>query len=409
MISVLKATEIDSSQRLLRRKTTKPALTVGQKQKLRVLLVSHTYVVGVNQGKLKAIADTKEVELALLAPSNWKALEWNRWLKLETSFDNYKIYSAPVWFTGRVGAHFYNPGKIWQVIRDFQPDLIQVEEEIFSLCALEVAIWAKLYKTPMVVFGWENQQRSLPLPRRWVRNFVMSVTNLYLAGNKDGAEVMRNWNYSGQIEVMPQMGVDTELFSPQISSKQDEFNIGFLGRLVPEKGLDILFTAVSKLRKKGLLNFCLTICGSGSSEADLKQEAQKLGIADIIDWRGAVPHEAAPIELGKFDVLVLPSRSVNTWKEQFGHVIIEAMAMGIPVIGSSCGEIPNVIAREDLVFPEEDAAALATILERMICDAEGRKEAGAYGLSRVHNNYSHETIARNLIALWHKLVFNFED
>lgn len=52
-------------------------------RKLRVLFVSHTYVVGVNQGKLKAIADTKEVELALLAPSNWQATEWNRTLELE--------------------------------------------------------------------------------------------------------------------------------------------------------------------------------------------------------------------------------------------------------------------------------------------------------------------------------------
>ncbi len=372
-------------------------------RKLRVLFVSHTYVVGVNQGKLKAIADTQEVELALLAPSNWQATEWNRTLELETPFPEIRIYSAPVWFTGRVGAHFYNPWKIGQVIDDFEPDLIQVEEEIFSLCAFEVALWAKLRHKPMVVFGWENQLRSLSLFRQWIRNIVMSSTNLYLAGNQDGAEVMRSWNYQGQIEVMPQMGVDTNLFAPPEKNHQDRLNIGFLGRLVPEKGLDTLFTAVSQLKQQDL-SCHVTICGSGSSEADLRQEAEKQKIAELITWRGAVRHEAAPTELGKFDVLVLPSRTVATWKEQFGHVIIEAMAMGIPVVGSSCGEIPHVIACEDLIFPESDSTALAAILKRAICDRNWREEIGNYGIERVEKYYSHGRIARRLIAQWQKLV-----
>ena len=383
--------------------TSRSIEVASANRKLRVLFVTHTYVVGVNQGKLKAIADTGEVEIALLAPNNWLALEWNRSLELETPFPEIKVYSAPVWFTGRVGAHLYNPGKIWQVINDFKPDVIQVEEEIFSLCALEVAVWAKLYHKPMVVFGWENQQRFLPPFRRWVRNFVMGATDLFLAGNQDGAEVMRNWNYQGQIEVMPQMGVDTDLFSPVEKKPQDKVNIGFLGRLVPEKGLDILFAAVSQLKKQNL-DCQVSICGSGASEAELRQEAERQQISDRVVWRGAVPHEAAPIELSKFDVLVLPSRSVATWKEQFGHVIIEAMAMGIPVIGSSCGEIPHVIAREDLVFPEEDATALAEILKRLIVDDSWREQMGNYGIERVKRYYSHERIAQRLIAQWQKLV-----
>ena len=382
-------------------KNSANAVQVFPQRKLRVLFVSHAYVVGVNQGKLKAIADTGEVELALLAPNNWQAQEWNRLIELETPFPEIKTYSAPVWFSGRVGAHLYNPWKIRQVINDFEPDVIQLEEEIFSLCALEVAFWAKRYKIPLVVFGWENQLRSLPLFRRWVRDFVMERTDLYLAGNQDGAEVMRHWNYQGQMEVMPQMGVDTELFAPPENKKSDSVNIGFLGRLAPEKGLDILFTAVSQLKD---LDFQVTICGSGESEADLRQQADKQQISDRLIWRGAVPHELAPVELSKFDVLVLPSRSIATWKEQFGHVIIEAMAMGILVIGSSCGEIPHVIARKELVFPEGNPQALAQILQRAVGDVNWREEMGNYGIERVAQFYSHERIARRLIAQWQKLA-----
>ena len=377
--------------------------TAPRKRKLRVLFVSHAYVVGVNQGKLKSIADTNEVEVALLAPSNWQALEWNRTIELETPFPEITTYSAPVLFSGRVGAHIYNPGKIRQVIQDFQPDVIQVEEEIFSLCALEVACWARLLKKPMVVFGWENQLRSLSYFRCWVRDFVMSTTDLYLAGNQDGAEVMQTWNYQGQIEVMPQMGVDTNLFSPSKKEQQNKFNIGFLGRMAPEKGLDTLFTAVSELKQQGL-DFQVTLCGSGESEIELRQTAETQQICDRVIWRGAVRHEAAPIELGKFDVLVLPSRTVATWKEQFGHVIIEAMAMGIPVIGSSCGEIPHVIACDDLVFPEGNPVALGEILKRAICDRNWREEMGNYGIDRVAKYYSHERIAQRLMEQWQKLV-----
>ena len=378
------------------------SVDAAPKRRIRVLFISHTYVVGVNQGKLKAIADLG-VEVALLAPSNWKATEWNRSLELETPFPELKIYPAPVWFTGRVGAHIYNPWKIRQVIEDFQPDVIQVEEEIFSLCALQAAFWAKLYRKPMVVFGWENQQRTLPAFRRWVRNYVMSATDIYLAGNQDGAEVLRNWNYQGVIEVMPQMGVDTELFAPVDRPEPETLNIGFLGRLVPEKGLDVLFTAVSQLKQQGF-NCQVTICGSGKSEAELKTLVAQEQISDRVIWRGAVRHEAAPIELSKFDVLVLPSRTVATWKEQFGHVIIEAMAMGIPVIGSSCGEIPHVIDREELVFPEGNPVALAEILKRTIGDRSWHREMGIYGIERVAQLYSHESIARRLIEQWQTLV-----
>ena len=378
--------------------------TASSSRKLRVLFISHAYVVGVNQGKLKAIADTGEVEVALFAPSNWQALEWNRLIEMETPFPEIKTYSAPVWFSGRVGAHVYNPWKIRQVINDFQPDVIQLEEEIFSLCAMEVSFWAKRYDIPLVVFGWENQLRSLPRFRRWVRDFVMERTDLYLAGNQDGAEVMRHWNYQGQIEVMPQMGVDTELFAPAEEKKSDAVvNIGFLGRIAPEKGLDILFDAASRLKQQNL-DFQVTVCGSGNSEAKLRQQAEKQQISDRIIWRGAVPHELAPVELSKFDLLVLPSRSIATWKEQFGHVIIEAMAMGIPVVGSSCGEIPHVIARQDLVFPEGDSQALAEILQRAVNDVNWREEMGNYGIERVEQFYSHERIAYRLIDQWQKLA-----
>ena len=188
---------------------------------------------------------------------------------------------------------------------------------------------------------------------------------------------------------------------PEIADRP--FQIGFLGRLARSKGIDLIFAAAQLLRQKEL-NCRIIICGSGSDEATLKQEAENLQLADWVIWRGAVRHEQAPAELRQFDVLVLPSRTMPEWKEQFGHVLIEAMAMGIPVVGSSSGEIPNVIGRSDLVFQEEDAIGFAAILERMIQHPAWRQEVGHYGLDRVNRLYTHQRIAERLLGLWQAIL-----
>jgi glycosyltransferase involved in cell wall biosynthesis len=123
-----------------------------------------------------------------------------------------------------------------------------------------------------------------------------------------------------------------------------------------------------------------------------------------VTWRGGVAHEQVPEVLGEFDVLVLPSRSTPGWKEQFGHVLIEAMAMGIPVVGSDSGEIPNVIGREDLVFAEGDAIGLARILRRLMADERWRAEVRQYGLERVAQHYTHDRIAERLVGLWRQVL-----
>lgn len=372
---------------------------------LRVLFISHAYVVGVNQGKLAAISQVEGVTVGLLAPSNWQALEWNRALPLERPYPHIQIYSAPVTFTGRVGAYFYAPWAIWRVLQDFKPDIIQVEAEVFSLCAFEVAMFARMTSTPLVVFGWENQLRQLPWARRQTCQFVLDTASAIIPGNQDGADIMNEWGYHGLLEVMPQMGVDPEFFAPTRTSAATAatLRIGFLGRLAQQKGIDLILTAVAKLRDRGI-DSQIILCGSGSEEAALRQLAADLHIADRIVWRGAVPHDRVPAELSQFDLLVLPSRSTATWKEQFGHVLIEAMSMGIPVVGSNSGEIPNAIGRDDLVFPEEDADALAAILARAIEDVQWRQEAGDYGLNRVRQLYTHDRIARRLIALWQHIL-----
>lgn len=382
---------------------------------IRVLCVSHAYIIGVNQGKLEAITQLENVEVGLLAPSNWKALEWNRLIPLEKPPANIRTYTSPVLFSGRGGAHLYPPWFLWQVLNDFQPDLVQVEEEVFSICAFEFAIWSRLTGKPLAIFGWENMDRHLSFIRRRSCQFVLKTARLLLSGNQDGAKIMRRWGYSGLLEVIPQIGVDLDLFPSQSNKagfsklqapQSSPFQIGFLGRLVHGKGIDLIFTAARQLRDRGL-NVRILIYGSGPIETELKKVARDRGVEDWTIWQGALCHENVPQALAQFDVLILPSRSTPEWKEQFGHVLIEAMAMKIPVVGSSSGEIPHVIGRSDLIFEEENASDLAAILERAIRQPDWKTEMGEYGFNRVKKLYTHSKIAERLLYLW-QLVLDRE-
>lgn len=371
---------------------------------LRVLFVSHTYIVGLNQGKLNAIAETEKVDVGLLAPEKWDAPQWNKQLDLEQPYPAIHTYPARIWLSGRAGAYFYSPFAVFKVIRDFRPDIIQVEQEVFSLAAFEIALFAKLFGKPLVLFGWENMDRQLSPVRRWIRQFVFDTTQIILAGNHEGAEIMKRWGFKRPIEVMPQMGVDTTVFAPPSPKpSHSRLSIGFVGRLSHHKGIDLLIEAARLLRDRHH-DFQIVLCGSGADESMFKAAVEQHNLTDRVVWRGAVRHDEVPQEMAQFDVLVLPSRTVETWKEQFGHVLIEAMAMGIPVVGSTCGEIPNVVGHSDLVFPEGDAIALANVLERLISDPEWRQQAGQHSLDRVHRYYTHERIAQRLIQLWQQIL-----
>jgi len=106
-----------------------------------------------------------------------------------------------------------------------------------------------------------------------------------------------------------------------------------------------------------------------------------------------IPHQDLSKYLSLMDVLVLPSKTMPTWKEQFGRVLIEAMACQVSVIGSSSGAIPEVIGKAGLVFKEGNAADLRAKIEQLKSSPKVRKELAQKGYRRVLDNYTFEKIA----------------
>src|SRR5207244_8488209 len=118
--------------------------------------------------------------------------------------------------------------------------------------------------------------------------------------------------------------------------------------------------------------------------------AQSLGIASRVQSAPWVSSAEMPQFYNSLDLLVVPSLTQPNWKEQFGRVLIEAMACGIPVIGSDSGEIPNVIGEAGIIVPEGNVPALARALETLVQNPTQRQTLGAQGRARALDRFSQQ-------------------
>lgn len=176
----------------------------------------------------------------------------------------------------------------------------------------------------------------------------------------------------------------------------NECVVGYVGRIVPEKGIDWLFEsfAASSVREHARL----VVVGSGRKEGELKALAGSLNLD--VGWLGPLAPESIPELLAALDVLVVPSLTIPDWAEQFGRVIVEAMFAGTPVIASSSGSIPEVVAGAGTLVPEGDREALTAALEALVSDSDYRVALGEKGRRSALARYSSDALGRLLADFW---------
>jgi glycosyltransferase involved in cell wall biosynthesis len=148
----------------------------------------------------------------------------------------------------------------------------------------------------------------------------------------------------------------------------------------------------------------LIVMGAGSERAPLEELARRREVVDRISFEEFVPSLCMPDFYQKLDAFVLPSRSRPNWVEQFGRVLIEAMACGVPVVGSNCGEIPNVIGDAGLVFPEDDVDALRQHLMLLMNDPGLRTDLIRRGRERVLGQFTQAQIAAQTVKVYREMI-----
>jgi glycosyltransferase involved in cell wall biosynthesis/GT2 family glycosyltransferase len=322
---------------------------------VRVLRVSHSATVAAWRGRERALRELG-VEVTLLAARTWYAGGSRVGLARGEEES-----TTPVRTWGRHPALFvYDPVPLWRALGE-RWDVIDIHEEPFAIATAEVLLLSALRRqhARYVLYTAQNLPKRYPIPFRWLERAALRRAGGVSACNADAADIAEAKGFPGEARVIP-LGIDPDEFRPGPNPSAPGSGIvtvGLVGRLVREKGVEVLLDAValqSGLRAR--------IAGSGPLGATLAGSAAQRGISDRVEFVGSLAPDEVPAFYRSLDVLAVPSLPTPRWTEQFGRVAVEAMASGVPVVSSDAGALPDVVGGAGLVVAHGDAEALADAL-----------------------------------------------
>lgn len=365
---------------------------------MKILMVSKACYVAAYRKKLEEMAALPGVDLTLIVPPYWQ-MGKKRAVLEQGPVGGYQMIVDNPLLNGHFHLHFYP--RMAGLLSRIRPDILHIDEEPYDLVTFHATRLALQHGAKVVFFTWQNLWKKFPPPFGLMERHVLRRAQGAIAGSVSAAEFLQRKGFRGPLAIVPQFGVDPEVFRPRWEAAPPRpFTIGFAGRLVREKGLHLLLEATAGLAG----DWRILLVGEGPLRPDLEAAAAHLGVRAKVEFVGGAPSAEMPSRYGEMDVLVLPSFTVPHWKEQFGRVIIEAMACGLPVVGSDSGEIPQVIGEAGLVFPEGDASALRSALCRLRDSPDLRSELGRRGRERVLAHYTQRRVAEETVAFYERVL-----
>jgi len=357
-----------------------------------VLVVGHSQIRDTNREPYRALARLG-LGVSLLVPNRWRS-----------TFGTIDVERAPAAGVDLIvqriaGRHHSN--MYWYVdgvaaaATACGAHAIYVDEDPAGFAALQAARVARRRGLGLVVLAVQNIFKRYPPPFATIQRFVLNTARAAVTNSADATATLCRRGYSGPFFAKP---LTTDLQPPDRAARdavRDRYamrtpTFGFVGRLVKEKGVDVFLDALAAVPGAHGL-----IVGDGPERAELTARAGRLGIAERVRFTGARSPEEATNVIGALDALVLPSRTMPNWSEQFGRVLVEAMAAGTPLVASASGAIPEVLGHAGILVAEGRADDLARALVRLQ-DPAVAAELSARGRARAAERYSSRAAALEL-------------
>lgn len=376
----------------------------------KILIIENLCVEASRRTIYRELASRKEFQVHLVAPKVWREAGHPVTCEEES---NSLLSLHKTGFIMGYRAHRVLYTNIFQILKQVKPDIIFMDSEPESYASLQIEILKKflLPNTKTVIMSWRNidypknvYPYKFPKLNGFVERKVLKSVDHCVAHNESAKNIFNKKGFEN-ITVIPP-SVDLNLFHRVDSSEfknnynLKSFTIGFVGRFIPEKGIDTLLYAVKDLS----FDYNILLVGNGSERKAWLKLADQLRIRDRLIWIDSVPHKRVPMIINSMDLIVLPSYTSSHWKEQFGRILIEAMACEVPVIGSNSGEIPWVIGDAGLIFKERDIEDLKQKINLMYENKSLREELIEKGLERVKSKFSVDAVSEQYSQLFKKLL-----
>lgn len=265
--------------------------------------------------------------------------------------------------------------------------------ELYSFLSCQCAKIAKKHGKKLVISIFETISSPLlhKLPP-FLRNVktCLRQADAFIAYTNRSAEYLQQLSAPREKIKVIYPGIDLKKFHPPKKRDHSNLRILFVGGLAGEKGIDILLKAFSKLYRKNSQTE-LWICAKprhDKEEALIQFYSQKYPVKAF----GHVDHEKLPEIYRRCDIFCLPSFDkrkfgVTVWEEQFGFVLVEAMASGLPIVATRCGAIPEIMGPNNILVPQESEKTLFSALSTLINDSTLRVSMSKMSRQRAEQKF----------------------
>jgi len=377
---------------------------------MRLICFGQSYCIPINRSIERWISSRMSWDITCVGPSSWPGDLRPLTFEGEEMKERLQAVGVPVSFPFKVQIFNYKRSAVARLLQKGW-DGAYLWQEPYCRATLILTRQLRALKIPYVFFTAQNLGKSYPWPfSAWEQEVVNNCSG-WIACGKSVLNVQNKRGYPVNKGIILPHAVNTKLFKPAEQKDKEKLwknwglfgpVIGYVGRLTPEKGIRTILKVLETLSPN-----CwggTVFLGSGPLENDIKIWARGNGWQDKVVVR-LVKHSDMPLELPGLDVLIAPSQTTTTWREQFGRMLIEAMASGVPVISSDSGEIPHTVGDAGLIIPESDVAGFAKALSHVLESSQLQEELRGKGLIR-SRLFSVETLAPQYAAFWAKSFCN---
>ena len=376
---------------------------------MRVLTIGHSYVVAQNRALIREVARDPQFDVTVAAPTAFRSGLGRIELQPEPPGSNLKLSALAARLTQWTQIFAYDRRGLADLIAKGDFDVVHAWEEPYIYAGYQIVRAMSRSKVAFCFRTAQNIDKRYPFPFSHFERAARARADGWIAGGNLVFESMVRRGFPRERGRVMTLAVDLDAFKPLTPERKQAVAhdlglhppiVAYVGRLTRAKGIDLMMRAMNAVG--GSTPWSLLVMGAGPMEGDLRNWAASRGWSDRVQIR-LVPHRDVPAFLGAADVILAPSQTGPRWREQFGRMVIEAFACGVPVLGSDSGEIPYVVGDAGKVLPENDAGIWADAIVEVLGSAELRADMARRGFERVQA-YSVASVARQYSEYYRQLA-----